>query len=246
MISVILVDDEKPSLDELEYIISKFNYVEIIGKYSDSTEALEKIKIEEPDLVFLDINMPVLSGLDIADKINKLNLKTAIIFSTAYDQHALSAFEKNAIDYILKPYDSDRVLQAMRKFKKGIENENKKTSISEKSLNIIRKIPIWKGDKIVFINTEDILFCKVDEGELLMYTIKDTYKINESLCSLEEKLPRNSFLRTHRSYIVNVSIIEEVTPYFNHTLMIKVSGTKELIPVSRSNVKAFKSFLEIT
>jgi DNA-binding LytR/AlgR family response regulator len=245
MITVILVDDEKPSLDELEYILSKFDYVEIIGKYLDSQEALEKIKIQEPDLVFLDINMPVLSGMDIADKINKLNLNTSVIFSTAYDQHALSAFEKNAVDYILKPYDCDRILQAIRKFKKGMSDENKKIPISEKSSNVIRKMPIWKGDKIVFVNIEDILFCKVDEGEVFINTYTDTYTVNESLCSLEGKLPKEFFLKTHRSYIVNISKIEEVTPYFNHTLMIKVTGAKELIPVSRSNVKAFKDFLKI-
>lgn len=243
MISVVLVDDEKPSLEELEYIISKSSFAEIVGKFTNSIEAMEFVKIEEPDLVFLDINMPEFGGLEFAEEIIKLNLKTDVIFATAYDQYAMSAFDKNAVDYILKPYENDRVFKALRKVKNSKDNSrNRQIKISQDNIN---KIPIWKGEKIIFVNVEDILYCKVEEREVSIHTLKETYFFNDTLSNLEEKLPQDTFFRTHRSFLVNLSKILEVSPYFNHTLVIKVEGSKEEIPVSRSHIKNFKERLKI-
>ncbi|GAA0182375.1 response regulator transcription factor [Clostridium sediminicola] len=243
MISVVLVDDERPSLEELEYIISKSSFAKIVGKFTNSIEAIEFVKIEEPDLVFLDINMPELGGMEFAEEIIKLNLKTDIIFATAYDKYAMSAFDKDAVDYILKPYEDDRVFRALRKVKSRNKNFVKRQiNVSGEKLN---KIPIWKGEKIIFVNVEDILYCKVEEREVSIHTLKEKYFFNDTLSKLEEKLPKETFFRTHRSYLVNLSKILEVSPYFNHTLVIKLEGSNEEIPVSRSNIKAFKEKLKI-
>lgn len=243
MISIVLVDDEKPSLEELEYIISKITYAKVIGKFTNSIEALEFVKIEEPNIVFLDIDMPELDGMEFAEEIIKQNLETNVIFATAYDEYAMSAFEKNAVDYILKPYEKDRIFKILRKI-----NSSKLYSQSESveiSNNDIQRIPIWKGEKIVFVNVEDILFCMVEEREVSIHTLKEKYILNDSLSNLEVKLPKHKFFRTHRAFLVNLSKIAEISPYFNHTLMIKMEGSSEEIPVSRSNVKSFKELLKI-
>jgi len=248
MLRVVLVDDEKPSLDELEFLLSGCSSCNIIEKLTNPVEALEYIKMEEPDVVFLDINMPVLDGLSLAEEMVRLNLRTSIIFASAYDHYALSAFDMNAIDYVLKPYDKDRIFKAIRKIRNKLESPSAKRSYSETMIpktQKVNKIPIWKGDKIILIKIEDILYCQVVDGELILHTSLDNYVMNDTLTNLESKLPSGSFFKTHRAYIVNLIKVSEVSPYFNNTLVIKLDGSEAEIPVSRSNVKEFKEMLEI-
>jgi DNA-binding LytR/AlgR family response regulator len=248
MLRVVLVDDEKPSLDELEYLLSGCSSCNIIKKFTNPVDALEYIKMEEPDLVFLDINMPVLDGLSLAEEMLKLNLRTSIVFASAYDHYALSAFDMNAIDYVLKPYDKDRIFKAIRKIRNKLDSPSEKRSYSESMIpkaQKVNKIPIWKGDKIILIKIDDILYCQVIDGELVLHTKLDCYVMNDTLTNLESKLPRETFFKTHRSYIVNLLKVSEVSSYFNNTLIIKLDGSDAEIPVSRSNVKEFKEMLKI-
>lgn len=248
MLSVVLVDDEKPALDELEFILSECSYCNVIKKFTNSIEALEFIKVEEPDVVFLDINMPVLDGLAMAEEMMKLHLRTGIIFATAYDHYALNAFDMSAVDYILKPYEKDRVFKAIRKVRTGIGTTSSSRTSGERQIpsgKKVNKIPIWKGDKIILINVEDILYCQVEEGELVLHTKEDSYVMNDTLSNMESKLPKEMFFKTHRAFLVNISKVSEVSPYFNNTLVIKLDGSKAEIPVSRSYVKEFKEMLKI-
>jgi len=251
MLRVMLVDDERPALDELTYLVGQYAYVEVVGGFTDSAEALKAIKIKEPDLVFLDIDMPVLNGLQIAEEILNLRLKTRVIFATAYDEYALEAFKKNAIDYLLKPYDQNQVLNALRKVKEQKEQQLNYAQLMEIQMQsrvdrTVKRLPIWKDDRIIFVQVDEITFCQVDGGEIKIHTDKEEYTLAGTLSSLEIKLPSQMFFKTHRAYIVNLSKIIEVSPYFNHTLLVKVEGSKEEIPVSRSNVKEFKEQLGIS
>lgn len=248
MLRVVLVDDERPSLDELEFLLSGCSSCNIIEKFTNPVEALEFIKMEEPDVVFLDINMPVLDGLSLAEEMLKLNLRTSIVFASAYDHYALSAFDMNAIDYVLKPYDKDRIFKAIRKIRKKLDSPSSMRRYDETMIpkaEKLSKIPIWKGDKIILIKIEDILYCQVVEGELILHTSSDSYVMNDTLTNLESKLPSESFLKTHRAYMVNILKVSEVSSYFNNTLMLKLDGSDVEIPVSRSNVKEFKERLKI-
>lgn len=250
MVRVIIVDDEKPALDELAYIVKQFKYVEVIGIFTDSLEALTAIRIEEPDLVFLDIDMPALNGLQIAEEIMNLRLKTHVVFATAYDEYALDAFKKNAVDYLLKPYDENLVFKAINKVKEQTERHLNYAQLMELQSNHNRseqtkRLPIWKEDRIIFISIDDILFCKVVDGGINIVTKLENYCFSGTLSSLEIKLESGHFFRTHRGYVVNITKVIEVSPYFNNTLMIKVEGSNEEIPVSRSNVKVFKEILGI-
>ncbi len=250
MLTVVVVDDEKPALDELAYILGKCKTCQLVGAFLEPKKALSFIEKEEPDLVFLDVNMPELSGLQMADHIRSHGLKTAVIFATACEDYALEAFEKDAVDYLLKPYEEDRVFRAVRKIRIQKENElryeqllevQKKTKDPE-APNLDR-LPIWLEDRIVFVNVEDIVFVEVEEGQVFIHTTGKTYLYNETLTQLEDKLPGDRFFRTHRGYMVNLNRIQTVSPYFNNTLMVQVVGSDGEIPVSRSNVKAFKERL---
>lgn len=233
-VTVMLVDDEKHALDELAYILQNLSGLKVVSMYEDSTEALEAIKKEPVDLIFLDIDMPRLSGLDLANQIRRLAPDMAIVFATAYDDHAIKAFELDAMDYILKPYDENRIKIAVEKVK-----ERRKRPLEKKPFH---KLAIWQGDRVMMIPIGDILYVELVDGEVLVVTQDKQYKINETLSSLEDKLSGAHFLRTHRAYIVNLDKIVEVSPYFNHTLMLKLEGCSAEIPVSRSNVKVFKEY----
>ena len=242
MLKVVLIDDEMPALDELAYIVEASDQAQVVGKFTDSVEGLLYIQNHKPDLVFLDINMPQMSGLKLAEAIRGLNVECSVVFATAYDEHALEAFEKDVIDYLLKPYEEKRVFKVIRKV---IEGKGKSQILQSQNKATIDRLPIPLDDKIIFIPIDDILFCKVGENKVWVQTKGTAYQIAESLSKLEEKLPANKFFKTHRAYVVNVEKIKEVSPYFNHTLMLQLEGTKEEIPVSRSKVKEFKNRLSI-
>ncbi len=235
MINIVLVDDEQLALDELAYLLEKASYVRVIGKFTDAFRALEFCAFEEPDIIYLDINMPGLDGLSFADKLHKLGCKSNIIFATAYEEHALNAFDKGAIDYILKPYEPERILKSLIKFKRNLT-----VKMEEKS---IRKISVTDGDKICFLPIDEVLFFEASNSKVSIYTKHQIYQSNENLSSIEAKLSAEQFVRTHRSYIVNINHVIEASPYFNHTLMIRVQGYKIEIPVSRSYVKKFKALM---
>jgi len=242
MLKVVLIDDEMPALSELAYIVEASDHAEVIGKFTDSVEGLLYIQNHKPDLVFLDINMPQMSGLKLAEAIRGLNVECSVVFATAYDEHALEAFEKDVIDYLLKPYEEERVFKVIRKV---IERKNKNQAIQSHEKTKLERLPIPLDDKIIFISIEDILFCKVEENKVYVQTEQTAYQITESLSKVEDKLPKSKFFKTHRAYVVNIEKIKEVSPYFNHTLMLQLEGTKEEIPVSRSKVKSFKKRLNI-
>lgn len=233
-LSIMLVDDEKHALDELAYILNKLSGVKIVGMYEDSVEALEALKKEPVDLVFLDIDMPRLSGLDFAKQMKACVPEVGIVFATAYDDHAIKAFELDASDYILKPYDEKRIKMAVDKVK-----ERRRPSVEKKPTN---KLAIWQGDRVLMVPFNDILYVELLDKETLVVTGDRQYPINETLSSLEDKLSGAHFFRTHRAFLVNLDKIVEVSPYFNHTLMLKLESSTAEIPVSRSHVKRFKEY----
>lgn len=243
MLRVVLIDDEMPALSELAYIVEASGMAEVIGKFTDSVEGLLFIQNHDPDLVFLDINMPQMNGLKLAEAIGGLKVESAIVFATAYDEHALEAFEKDAVDYLLKPYEEERVHKVLRKM-----NAKKEKAASEREAPIkdeVTRLPIALEDRIIFVDVNDILFCKVEENTVFVHTKEKAYKMTESLSKIEDKLPEKKFFKTHRAFIVNIEKVKEVSPYFNHTLMIQFEGSTEEVPVSRSNVKSFKKRLNI-
>lgn len=234
MIRAVLVDDEPLAIQELEYILSKVSYVKIVRTFTDALEALNYIRMEEPDVVFMDIDMPQLSGIQLTEQLKKDGVESKIIYATAYDAFAIKAFDQSALDYLLKPYDADRIYAALLKVKH-----------LEKSTSKVERLPVWIGEKMILIHVDDIVFCSVENNRTTIRTEKAKFEINEGLTSLEGKLPPEKFMRTHRAYIVNLTKIREISPYFNNTLVLKLEGCIDEIPVSRSYMKSFKLALNI-
>lgn len=249
MIKTVLVDDEKPALDELVYLLQAYDNIEISGAYTNPLAALEAIHRSPVDVVFLDISMPEMDGFMFAETLLKFTPSLLIVFATAYDEHAIQAFDIHAIDYILKPLIEGRLDRTIKR----IEEQLKKQPIQHEPLqNLLSstqkkysKLPVWKNDRIYLVSTSDILFCTTTENETKIVTEKECFFTIESLSDLEQVLDPDAFFRCHRSFMIRLDAIYEVIPWFNNTYAVKFKGCNEEVPVSRRNIKTFKTLLHI-
>lgn len=230
----IIVDDEIPAIQELCYFIKNFSSIKILNEFDDSIKALEYIQNNPIDVIFLDINMPKLDGLTLSRVINTLKQKPLLVFISAHKEYAIEAFEVAAFDYILKPYSEERIVETLHR----LENSN----VAKSSSN---KITLWKNEKLFVISINDIYYCESQEHDLLINTKDNQFKITSSISDFYKKLPQNTFLRCHRSYIVNLDKIIEIIPWFNNTYMLKLQGIDAEIPVSRQNISEFKHLMGI-
>lgn len=231
-LKVFLVDDEMPAREELKYLLSRNDKVDLVGEADNLEDALVEISNKEIDLIFLDIQINNDNGVEFAKKIKLREI--GVVFATAYDEYAVEAFSLNAIDYLLKPFSQERVNQSIQK---AVEKIFK----GKKTEKYLKKLTFWKGEKMVVIAPEDILYITVDERKVVLETTKGTLTDAGPLQNTFEKLDPNIFIRTHRSYIVNLEKIEEIIPWFNNTYNLKLVDLKETeIPVSRSYLQEFK------
>ncbi|MBB6217731.1 DNA-binding LytR/AlgR family response regulator [Anaerosolibacter carboniphilus] len=248
----IIVDDELPAVRELKFLLSKYPEIEIIGEAYDGEDALELIKKQKPDIVFLDIHMTNRDGIATARELITLKSVPFIVFATGYDQYALQAFELNATDYLLKPFREERIEATIVRIMNQIEK--KKTmakGLSEKdtekllhqtiNLKLADKLAVWEAEKIKIIDYHEILYISVDGRQCTVHTQQENYMAYMNLKDLESKLPKDRFLRTHRAYIVNLSNIDEIKLWFNHTFLIQMKNCKDQIPVSRTYIKGFRN-----
>lgn len=259
MIRIILIDDEKPALDELEYLLKSYSQLEIVATFSQPKKALEYILLNSVDAVFLDISMPELDGFTMAEAIIRLRKPPQIIFATAYDEYAIKAFEVNAIDYLLKPITQSRLDTTINRLISVIESTKEaKTSKAQEDTKALKellanrykdsqttRLPLWKNDRIHLVNPNDISYIETKDGDTMIYTTKGIFTCCEPLNHFEEILTNYSFFRCHRSYIIHIDSITEVIPWFNNTYAVKIADYNIEVPVSRRNVKAFKELLNI-
>ena len=236
----IIVDDEYPAREELKYFINKYSDdIKIAGEFDNSVDTLKYMEDNNPNIVFLDINMSGMNGIDLAKVINKFNDKPIIIFTTAYGEYAPKAFEVKAFDYIMKPFSDKRIKDVLDRL------SNLKLS-KESNQNIITdKIPVKKGDVIIMIKIHDISCCKAFEKQTIVYTQDGEYVINFGISKLFDKLPHDLFFKCHRCYILNIENVEEIIPWFNNTFLVKLKGVKEKVPVSRNKVNEFKHLMHL-
>jgi len=241
MLNVIIVDDELPSRMELTSILEKIKDLKIAATCSLGQEALDYLQNNQADLIFLDIEMPQITGLEVAKIIRStIPNPPAIIFSTGFSEFAVTAFELNAFDYILKPYTTERILTSIMRFR---NQQKQKNSVHTEQL----KLPVWKNDKAIVLNAEeDIILIQAGEQQTEIYTEKDMYEISAPLKDLETKLQEHGFLRTHKSFIVNINKVREVTPWFNDTYVLTLDKCPvKDIPVSRHYMQEFKNWLNM-
>lgn len=254
MLHIMIVDDELPALAEIEYLLTQFEEVELVGAFSDPLEAIAKAKEINPDAALLDINMPEIDGFTLAKALVDELPKLQIVFATAYDEYALKAFEINAVDYILKPILEERLSVTIERLlnkpiiqfgKKSIHQGFKESEFEHSSLKCIERLAVWKSNRIILLKYSDILYGETLEGETYVYTKSDKYTVAESLHQLMEKLDTMNFFRCHRNYVINMDNISEIIPWFNNTYLVKFAGNDAEIPISRRNVKLFKERLQL-
>ncbi|MEG0749601.1 MAG: LytTR family transcriptional regulator DNA-binding domain-containing protein [Carnobacterium sp.] len=230
----LIVDDEPLARNELNYLLEQCEEVTSVTEADSIEEALEQMLKKTVDLIFLDIHLTNESGLTLAEKIKQVKNPPLIVFATAYDDYAIKAFELNAKDYVLKPFEQKRIQQAVTKAYKTHQNE--KQQVHELPEEPLKAIPVQLDDRIFLVKIEEIIAVGVENGETTIYTKKREYPINEPLSAIEKKICHHAFLRVHRSYLINVNAIDEIQPWFNHTYQVTLENQLK-IPVSRSYMK---------
>lgn len=212
-IRVLIIDDEEPARNLLTNFLSDYKNIEIIGECADGFSAVKQINELQPDLIFMDIQMPKLSGLEVLELIEKMPL---IVFVTAFDEFAINAFELNAVDYLLKPYSKKRFAEALEKVRQKIElniipkEKYQKVKETVDSTKILERIAVKVRTKIEIIAVENIIVFEAQDDYIQIYSDKGKYLKNMTMKYLEEHLDSNIFQRTHRSFIVNINNIERI------------------------------------
>ncbi len=235
----IIIDDEKPALDEMVFLLEKYPQIEVIGTANDGIQGWDMILEKRPDLVFLDIEMPGMSGLEVAFRLHKMRdlIQPKVVFTTAYDQFAISAFEIEAIDYLLKPIVEDRLNATIERI--TLKSKEKQANESETPLTkVSTRIPVDYKGRYKMLAVEKILYFTTEAGIVTAKTGEETYPVNTSLTDLEENLKDRGFFRCHRGYIVNLEHVTEVIPWFKGKyLLLMDDAQKSEVPVSRTYIK---------
>jgi two-component system, LytTR family, response regulator LytT len=253
-ISCIIVDDEQPALEEINFLLESIPEVQVIGQGRNGIEAIQLVEELEPDLLFLDIEMPGLSGFKVVEQLISKDELPQVIFVTAYDQYAVKAFEVNAVDYILKPIEKSRLEKAVQRAKKQLESE---AGVSSQLKNLISmmapaaqkksKLLVKDKNRNLLVDSEEVIFATVSDSIVQVSTQDLAGETNfRTLEELQTNLGAETFWRVHRSYLVNINRIKEVIPWFNRTLQLKMADRKETeIPVSRSHSRRLKEYLKL-
>jgi two-component system, LytTR family, response regulator len=247
----LIADDEQPARDRLKKLLAEHtDKIELIGEAVNGLECREMIDRLKPDLVFLDIQMPGLNGFEVLQQTNHLPV---VIFCTAYDEFALQAFETNSIDYIVKPVKAERIQKSIEKLDSLKRHADKQDLlriieryVSQTPKKEITSIPVKLGDRMLFVKIEDVAYFSADEKYVTIHA-KDgkTYLCDFPLKNLEEKLGE-SFLRIHRSLLVNVVRIKEINKYFNGCFVIKIDDVGQTkLQSGRSYGEQVKKLMEI-
>lgn len=237
VLKAIIVDDEAPARDELKYLLDEHGQVEVVAEAKNVRDAIEKLKEHPCDMVFMDINMPEATGLQLAEALQRLTYPPIVIFVTAYSEHALDAFAVKALDYLVKPVDANRLAQAIQRAREHIALH----AHAQK----MERIPVEKAGKKILISVDSILYVMARDDYAYLQTTDDRFFSTASLAQLESKLDGYGFFRVHRGYLVNLAVVTEVETVPGGTLLLTLEGCDEKIPVSRRRVSSLKKALGI-
>lgn len=253
MIKVIIADDEKPARTELRFLLEKYDDINIAAEATDGEMAVKLCHEHKPDLVFMDIQMPALSGIDAAEMLISSDKPPYIIFVTAYDAYAIRAFELHAVDYLLKPVETARLESSLERVRKLLVSDHE-MSVSIKSMKTMlsgfrenrssRIITVCRDEKFYPVSLEKIKYAYADDKRTYLVTTVGKFTYKNTLHHLEEVLPDN-FIRTHRSYIVNINFIKDIEPWFNGAYQINITNDENPVPLSRSHSRYFKEIMQM-
>jgi two-component system response regulator LytT len=257
-ITTIIVDDEKPARDELVFLLKAFPEISVIGQGKNGVEAVALIKEHAPDLVFLDVQMPGLDGFGVLKKLVERKMKLPhVVFATAFDHYAVQAFDVNAVDYVLKPFDKARIAKTISRARKMLESHTSPTDRLEQLVNQLVatkqapstpvKLLVKSQQKMLLVDGEDLVYASIQDG-LISVMARDAEGTSNyrTLEELHEALESESFWRPHRSCLVNIHHINEVVPWFKSSYMLKMNDKKSTeIPVSRAQTKRLRELFKL-
>lgn len=240
LIKSLIVDDERYSRDELKHLLEKHPVFQIAGEAESGEAAIVKALQLQPDVVFLDVEMPKMNGMEAAKSLMELKKAPLIVFATAYPQFAAEAFRYEAVDYLLKPYDEEQLIQTVQRIEKLLFAKNE-----SKSGKLPGKLAVEENGEIIYIEPRDILYMCRDDKISKIITKAGEHETKTTLKDLESRLKPFSFFRIHKSYLVNLDYVARLTPWFNGAYQLEIDGRKEMLSVSRNYVKALRERLEI-
>lgn len=247
-LNVLIIDDEQLILDNLRFILKQFREINIVFESTDAFAALEYIQNSaDIDLIFVDISMPILNGLDFAERVFNSNPNIKIVFVTAYEKYAVDSFGVNTIDYVLKPPTASRIQKILDKIRKMHEGEQKDKSLNstlEPDANVAKLVGM-KNNRYFVIDPDNAYYIKASDRELIVYTIDQEYRLKHNISFWESRLKGRGWIRCHRSFLININHIKSISPMFNSTYNVCFEGRKDEIPVSRSYISEFKKALNL-
>jgi two-component system LytT family response regulator/two-component system response regulator LytT len=258
-ISALVVDDEPLAREELSFLLKDFPEIEILQTASNGLDAVKLIDQLEPDLVFLDVQMPGLDGLGVIDQVRtKGGPLPHFVLTTAFDQYAVEAFRLQALDYVLKPVEKDRLAESVARAKRSIDEKQQAQEKAERAQEKAgestfiapaqrTKLLVKTNNRNLIVDAQDLIYATIDDGLITMVTSHFEGQSNyRTIEELQSNLDPNLFWRVHRSFLVNINRIREVIPWFKSSFQLKMDDKKQTeIPVSRIQTRRLRELLKI-
>jgi two-component system, LytTR family, response regulator len=255
----IVVDDEQLARDELCFLLGQIEGVDVIAQAGNGIEALQVIEAHGPDLVWLDVQMPGLSGFEVARRLLRAGLEAQLVFVTAYDQHAIEAFEVNAVDYLLKPVEPGRLATAVERARRRIASDRPASRSGppdeiERLVQLLserqdrrEQLAVKVSDRFMLVQADEVIHASVEDDVITVVTNSLSGTSNyRTLDELQARLDPAVFWRVHRSHLVNINKIKEIVPWFSRNYILKMrDGKGTEIPVSRSQTKRLREYLRL-
>jgi DNA-binding LytR/AlgR family response regulator len=252
-LTIIIAEDEAPAREELLHLLKDVKNITVTGIARDGLQAKEMILSLQPDLALLDIEMPGLNGIELARQVLDEGMQTLFIFTTAYNAFAIEAFEVYAVDYLLKPVRSEKLVNAVERVRKQLAGNKKDSEKMESFINDFQHrnkndsdfISLYKGDQIIPIKLSSILFAEARGRFVWVITNGGEYKTSMNFKEIQEILRSPYFFTCHRSYIIHLESIESIDLWINSSYRLKMKGSETTIPVSRNHKEEFQKLMRI-
>ena len=258
LLRVVVVDDEQLAREELCYQLGQLGDIEVVAQAANGIDALSTVDKHAPDLVFLDVQMPGLNGFEVARRLLEDEDPPAVVFVTAFDRHAIEAFDVNALDYLLKPVEVNRLDQTLQRARKRLAQERPSSVPMNDQLEKIVKmmadrqirreqVAIKVGERLMLVQADEIIYASLADESINIVTGQVTGLSNyRTLDDLQARLDPEVFWRVHRSHLVNINKIKEIVPWFSRNYILRMKDVKGTeIPVSRSQTKRLREYLKL-
>jgi len=252
-LTAVVADDEQLAREELCFLLGQLEGVEVVGQATNGMEAVEAIARLDPDVAFLDIQMPGLTGLDVVRQLHEAGTTAAIVFVTAFDQRAVEAFEVNAVDYLLKPVEAARLAQAVNRARARRPDAVPLADQLDRLVRLMAtanrptQVAVKVGERFVLLQADEILYASVVDDSINIVTGQVSGTSNDrTLDELQARLDPAVFWRVHRSHLVNINKIKEIVPWFSRNYILRMKDAKATeIPVSRSQTRRLREYLKL-